>query len=352
MEDEPESNYYYNSTEEEEDEDDIHVPLRKLERFHIFLLNLYFIDETSYRASQQDFKLWDSFQDPPQDESSGSSIDSEFIETLTKLMKIVTYWLVFIVVAFSAVVSKLSFLLMTSHVAENSKTPYCDISSESTSKLSLKRQSMFNFHYQYQRRNSKPWFHRNKFLHGNGRLWSRSRCLKSAHSLNRFGFGFLRRSKTLRGKTLELCFSPSPCTSPAYVCSPLKFFQNSTSSKEQCWPTVYVLCLQYYVSKKIIPPLINWFICCHLHKAMLSRSSAEPKRKIKFVLDIGSISVQLIGFFIWPLTVTSARNIWFIPISLFLISLHWWENFVTKCSPLGKVFSLFIDSWFINLHFS
>lgn len=70
---------------------------------------------------------------------------------------------------------------------------------------------------------------------------------------------------------------------------------------------------------------------------MLSRSADEPKRTIKYVLDIGSIAVQLIGFFIWPLTITSTRNIWFIPLSLFFISFHWWENFVTKCSPLSKL---------------
>lgn len=82
-------------------------------------------------------KLWDSFQDPPTEESSGSSIDTEWISTLTKLMKIFTYWLVFIIVALSSVLSKLSFLMMTSHVAENSKTPYCDSSSESTNMFAL-----------------------------------------------------------------------------------------------------------------------------------------------------------------------------------------------------------------------
>lgn len=68
---------------------------------------------------------------------------------------------------------------------------------------------------------------------------------------------------------------------------------------------------------------------------LLSRSFDEPKRTVKYVLDVGSISVQLIALFIWPLTITSSKNIWFIPLASFLVSFHWWENFVTKCSPLG-----------------
>lgn len=90
-----------------------------------------------FRSSHQDIKLWDSFQDPPIEESSESSIDTDWVNTLTKVMKVFTYWLVFAVVAFSSVLSKLSFLMMTSHVAENSRTPYCDSSSESTNMVLL-----------------------------------------------------------------------------------------------------------------------------------------------------------------------------------------------------------------------
>lgn len=87
---------------------------------------------------------------------------------------------------------------------------------------------------------------------------------------------------------------------------------------------------------------------------MLSRASDEPKKTVKYVLDVGSIVAQLIGFFIWPLTVTSTRSIWFIPLSLFFVSFHWWENYVTKCSPLSKVPKLLnvLLRWFINFYFS
>lgn len=85
-------------------------------------------------SPQQDQKLWDSFQDPPVSEVHGSSVDSKFITNSIKCMKVFTYWFVLLLVATSGVLSKLSFLLMTSNVAENTKTPYCDIRSESLKK--------------------------------------------------------------------------------------------------------------------------------------------------------------------------------------------------------------------------
>lgn len=83
------------------------------------------------------------------------------------------------------------------------------------------------------------------------------------------------------------------------------------------------------------------FTTCHVydtHAGMLSHSSDEPKRTVKYVLDVGSIAAQLIGFFIWPLTITSASSdIWYIPVSIALVSCHWWENFVSRSSPLGAM---------------
>lgn len=87
-----------------------------------------------HRSSLQDVKLWDTFQDPPSEESSASSVDIEWIRTLTQLAKIVAYWIVFVVVAVSSVLSKISLLFMTSHVADNPRIPFCDIASESTNK--------------------------------------------------------------------------------------------------------------------------------------------------------------------------------------------------------------------------
>lgn len=71
---------------------------------------------------------------------------------------------------------------------------------------------------------------------------------------------------------------------------------------------------------------------------MLSRPYKESKRAVKRILDSSSIAIQFLGLFVFPLTVrTASYKIWLLPIAGFLISFHWWENFVTYCSPWGKL---------------
>jgi hypothetical protein len=110
---ETDSNYYYNNTaSSNDDDDDEEVTL-------------------TLRKSPHDTKLWDSFQDPPIHESSASSANPKLINRLIKLMKILTYWLVLLVVATSSVLSKLAFLMMTSNVKRDTKTSFCDPNCES-----------------------------------------------------------------------------------------------------------------------------------------------------------------------------------------------------------------------------
>jgi chitin synthase len=59
--------------------------------------------------------------------------------------------------------------------------------------------------------------------------------------------------------------------------------------------------------------------------------------KIKKLLDISSIAVQISGFFIWPMAISEVGvKFWLFPVAAILISCHWWENFVTHCSPYGE----------------
>lgn len=85
---------------------------------------------TYFRASKHDEKLWDTFQDPPSDVSSGSiGEETKLLIFLIKLLKVFTYIIVFLVVLASSVLSKITFLLMTSHIKDNTKIRYCDIRS-------------------------------------------------------------------------------------------------------------------------------------------------------------------------------------------------------------------------------
>lgn len=97
-------------------------------------------DETvPLKRSEQDNRLWDAFQDPPVQESSGSSADYSRLETIVKILKVFTFLFVFIVILASSVVSKMSLLFMTSHIKKDVTIPYCDLTRNFIFLLSSKR---------------------------------------------------------------------------------------------------------------------------------------------------------------------------------------------------------------------
>ncbi|XP_054721541.1 LOW QUALITY PROTEIN: chitin synthase chs-2-like [Uloborus diversus] len=69
---------------------------------------------------------------------------------------------------------------------------------------------------------------------------------------------------------------------------------------------------------------------------LLSRYSGESKRPVKIILDIFAILFQGTGFAIWPIMETGPRS-WLIPVSVFLVSIRWWENYLDKKSPLSFI---------------
>lgn len=79
------------------------------------------------RSLQKDQFLWDSFQDPPAPLHSGSALDNKRFDRLKKLLKIVTYMLVFVVVLCGAIASKMSYLLMVTFVSNGQRVKYCDV---------------------------------------------------------------------------------------------------------------------------------------------------------------------------------------------------------------------------------
>lgn len=76
---------------------------------------------------------------------------------------------------------------------------------------------------------------------------------------------------------------------------------------------------------------------------LLSRSNKESKRFVKVIVDLCAIAAQVTGFVIWPLLENKA-SLWFIPLSCFMISLGWWENYVSKQSSISK--TLFVIRFF------
>jgi chitin synthase len=78
---------------------------------------------------------------------------------------------------------------------------------------------------------------------------------------------------------------------------------------------------------------------------VLVRPDYEELRPLKIVFDILAIVAQVSAVILWPLLLLltdgdapyDTRLIWSIPVSLGLISVRWWENYVERDSRLGKV---------------
>jgi len=68
---------------------------------------------------------------------------------------------------------------------------------------------------------------------------------------------------------------------------------------------------------------------------LLSRSHKDSKRFIKVIIDIVAIVAQVTGFVVWPLIKGDSKSLWLIPLASVFISLGWWENYVSRQSPIG-----------------
>lgn len=79
----------------------------------------------------------------------------------------------------------------------------------------------------------------------------------------------------------------------------------------------------------LVPGVLNVF----------SRNMESDKRYWLLAADIFAILSQLSGLFVWAgLQWGKGRYelIWVLPVSLFLVSFGWWENYVDKSSSFGK----------------
>lgn len=75
--------------------------------------------------------------------------------------------------------------------------------------------------------------------------------------------------------------------------------------------------------------------------SLLSRNSGESKRVLKIFLDFLSLLSQFSAFIIWPLTTHQESDVAsLIPVAAILVSIGWWENYVSKNSPFKFVRNL------------
>lgn len=75
-----------------------------------------------------------------------------------------------------------------------------------------------------------------------------------------------------------------------------------------------------------------------LFTGLLSRNSKESRRFAKVIVDMVAIAAQITGLVVWPLVEGDKKpGVWLIPASAFLTSVGWWENYVSRHSPLGTI---------------
>lgn len=89
---------------------------------------------------------------------------------------------------------------------------------------------------------------------------------------------------------------------------------------------------------------------------LLSRNNKESQRFIKVIIDLVAISAQATGFIVWPI-IERRADLWIIPVAIFLVSLGWWENYISKHSPLpfikklGKIKETFDETRYFTYMF-
>lgn len=73
-------------------------------------------------------------------------------------------------------------------------------------------------------------------------------------------------------------------------------------------------------------------------------------------MDLIAISAQATGFIVWPI-IENRADLWIIPVTILLISFGWWENYISKHSPipfikkLGKLRESFDQTRYFNYMF-
>ncbi|KAJ2953678.1 hypothetical protein O0L34_g1295 [Tuta absoluta] len=256
-----------------------------------------------YGGSQrtvQETKGWDVFREFPPKQDSGSMETQKCLEFTVRLLKVLAYIVTFIMVLASGVVSKGTVLFMTSQLKKDRRLAYCN--------RDLGRDKQFIVSLPDEERVAWMW------------------ALLAAFAIPEIG-SFIR--------SVRICFFKSS-KRPTSVQFIVVFIAESLHT--------IGLALLFF---RVLPELdvvkgamiTNCLCIVPAILALLARSSRDSKRFVKVIVDMAAIVAQVTGFIVWPL-LDNKPALWLIPISAFLISLGWWENYVTRQSPIGFIKSL------------
>lgn len=265
----------------------------------------------------QETKGWDVFRDPPIKEESGSMANQKCLEITVKILKVVAYLVTFVIVLVSGVISKGTILFMTSQLKADKIVHYCN--------KDLGRDKQFIVKLPTQERVAWMW------------------CLFFAFCVPQLGALF---------RSTRMCYFKSSKRPP--FSHFLMIFLPETAH------TIGLALLAFYVLPDIDvvkgAMLTNCLCFIPGVLGLLSRNNKESSRFIKVIMDLVAISAQATGFIVWPI-IENRADLWIIPVTILLISFGWWENYISKHSPipfikkLGKIRESFDKTRYFNYMF-
>ncbi|CAH2066868.1 unnamed protein product, partial [Iphiclides podalirius] len=256
-----------------------------------------------YGGSQrtvQETKGWDVFREFPPKQDSISMETQKWLEFTVRMLKVLAYFVTFIVVLASGVIAKGTVLFMTSQLKKDRRIAYCN--------RNLGRDKQFIVSLPDEERVAWMW------------------AVFAAFAIPEIG--------TLI-RSVRICFFKSS-KRPTPVQFIVVFLAESLQT--------IGLAIMFFI---VLPELdvvkgamlTNCLCVIPAILGLLSRNSRDSKRFVKVIVDMAAIVAQVTGFIVWPLS-ENKPVLWLIPISSLCISLGWWENYVTRQSPIGLIKSL------------
>ncbi|KAB0798176.1 hypothetical protein PPYR_09169 [Photinus pyralis] len=251
----------------------------------------------------QETKGWDVFRDPPAKVDSGSMANQKCLDITVKILKVVAYLVTFAIVLASGVISKGTLLFMTSQLKDDRIMPYCN--------RELGRDK--EFIVKLPRNERVAW------------MW----CLLFAFWVPEMGALF---------RSVRMCFFKS--WRKPHFAHFLIVFLAETAHTIGIALLVFIILPDLDVIKGAM--LTNCLCFVPGVLGLLSRNSKESKCFLKVIIDLLAIAAQATGFVIW-LIVEKKPNLWLTPLTILLVSLGWWENYICANSPipfikkLGKI---------------
>nr|AKR54211.1 chitin synthase 1 variant b [Helicoverpa armigera] len=256
-----------------------------------------------YGGSQrtvQETKGWDVFREFPPKQDSGSMETQKCLEFTVRLFKVMAYLVVFIAVLGSGVVAKGTTLFMTSQLKKDRRIAYCN--------RNLGRDKQFIVSLPDEERVAWMW------------------AILAAFAIPEIG--------TLI-RSVRICFfktSRRPTSTQFIV-----IFIAESLHTIGMGLLFFMILPELDVVKGAM--ITNCLCIIPAILGLLSRNSRDSKRFMKVIVDMAAIVAQVTGFIVWPL-LENKPVLWLIPVSSLCISLGWWENYVTRQSPIGIIKSL------------